>query len=226
MPRRIWGALTPSHGALYRTLTVTITIDGSRIDHILEILVKAANGDYDVRVALNEHDDPFLEVELGVNYLLDELIARRDQNQAQQQELMARARQLAEQQDELVLALSTPVIAVWPGILALPLVGRVDDERAAAMTVALLDRVVAERASHVILDLTGVGAIAPSTMPAILRMVRAIGLLGARCLITGIRPELAQQIIALSDRDAHVQALAQLSDALALVLREKGAMRG
>jgi rsbT co-antagonist protein RsbR len=204
---------------------LAITIDGTRIDHILEVLVKAANGDYDVRVALNEHDDPFLEVELGVNYMLDELIERRDQNQAQHQELMARARQLAAQQDELVMALSTPVIAVWPGVLALPLVGRVDDERAAAMTATLLDRVVADRASHVILDLTGVGTIAPNTMPAILRMVSAIGLLGAKCLLTGIRPELAQQIIALSDRDAHVRSLGQLSDALALVLREKGALR-
>lgn len=204
---------------------MAITVEAARIDHLLRVLVTAAQGDYDVRVDLEEHDDPFLEVELGVNYLLDELVERRDQNDAQHRELEARAHKLADQQNELVQALSTPVIVVWPGVLALPIVGRVDDERAATITAALLERVTAERASHVILDLTGVGVIAESTMPAILRMVRAIGLLGARCLVTGIRPAVAQQIVALSGEDARVRSLAQLSDALALVLVEKKVLR-
>nr|WP_276599005.1 STAS domain-containing protein [Nannocystis sp. SCPEA4] len=121
--------------------------------------------------------------------------------------------------------MSTPVITVWPGVLTLPLVGRIDDERAAALTIGLLARVGAERASHVILDLTGVGALAGGTMPAILRMVRAIGLLGATCLLTGIRPDVAQQLIALGGADVHVRALARLSDALALVLADKGLLQ-
>lgn len=204
---------------------MSVTIEGTRIEQLLRTIVAAASGDYDLRVPLEEREDSFLEVELGVNFLLDELIERRSENEAQHEQLVVRARQLAIQQDELVQALSTPVIAVWPGVLALPIVGRVDDERAATITEALLDRVVAERASHVILDLTGVGAIASTTMPAILRMVRAIGLLGAACLVTGIRPDVAQQIVALSDRDARVRALARLSDALALVLADKGALR-
>jgi rsbT co-antagonist protein RsbR len=204
---------------------VSITIENARIQQLLGVLVTAASGDYDVRVELQEHEDAFLEVELGINYLLDELIERRSHNEAQNEELVARAHKLAAQQDELVQALSTPVIAVWPGVLALPLVGRIDDERAATVTMTLLDRVVAERATHVILDLTGVGTIAASTMPAILGMVRAIGLLGTRCMLTGIRPEVAQQIIALSGGDTRVQALARLSDALALVLTHKGALR-
>lgn len=204
---------------------MAVTIEASRIDQLLEVLVTAASGNYDVRVQLQEYEDPFLEVELGVNYLLDELVERRTQNEAQHEELAERARQLAEQQDELVQALSTPVITVWPGDLALPIVGRVDDARAATITATLLERVTAARASHVILDLTGVGAIAPSTMPALLRMVRAIGLLGAACLVTGIQPEVARQIIALGAEETRVRSLAQLSDALALVLREKGALR-
>nr|WP_276599004.1 STAS domain-containing protein [Nannocystis sp. SCPEA4] len=127
----------------------------------------------------------------------------------------------------MVQALSTPVITVWPGVLALPIVGRVDDERAAMITTTLLERVAAERATHVILDLTGVGAIAGNTMPALLRMVRAIGLLGASCLLTGISPAVAQQIVALGAdaSSAPVRALAQLSDALAHVLAQKGALR-
>lgn len=205
---------------------MTVTIEEARVEQLLRTVVAATSGDYDVRVPLSDHnDDKFLEVELGVNYLLEELVANRARNEAQHDELAARARQLADQQDELVLALSTPTIVVWPGVLVLPIVGRVDDARAATITAALLERITAERASHVILDVTGVGAIAGSTMPAILRMVRAIGLLGATCMLTGITPAVAQQIVALGDTDLRVQSLAQLSDALALVLAQKGALR-
>ena len=204
---------------------MSLTIESSRIHELLNVLVMAASGDYDVRLRLQENDDGLLDVETGINFLLDELIDRRLENEAQEEELLTRARQLARQQDELVQALSTPVIAVWPGVLALPLVGRIDDERAAAITAVLLDRVAAARASHVILDLTGVGVLAGGTMPAILGMVRAIGLLGAQCLLTGIRPDVAAQIVALGGADVHVRALAQLSDALALVLADKGALQ-
>lgn len=204
---------------------MSITIEETRLERLLCTIVAAANGDYDVRVPIEDSENSFLEVEVGVNFLLEELIERRNQNDAQHEELVTRARLLASQQDDLVQALSTPVITVWPGVLALPIVGRVDDERAATITATLLDRVVAERASHVILDLTGVGVLAPTTMPAILRMVSAIGLLGAACLLTGIRPDVAQQIVALSDGDTRIRSLARLSDALALVLADKGALR-
>ncbi|WAS93483.1 STAS domain-containing protein [Nannocystis punicea] len=207
---------------------MSVTIEGERIDQLLRIIVAAATGDYELRVPLvEEDDDEFLEVELGVNYLLEELTLGKARSDGQRQQLEARAEELAHQQSELVQALSTPVIAVWPGVLALPLVGRVDDERAATITAVLLERVTAERATHVILDLTGVGTIAGNTMPALLRMVRAIGLLGASCLLTGISPPVAQQIVALGATagGASVRALAQLSDALAFVLAQKGALQ-
>ncbi|MCY0991697.1 STAS domain-containing protein [Nannocystis sp. ILAH1] len=203
---------------------MSLTISQARLHELLNVLVTAGSGDYDVRVRLEENEDALLDVELGINYLLDDLIDRRDQNEAQEEELLTRARQLARQQDELVQALSTPVIVAWPGVLALPLVGRIDDARAATITSVLLERVAAERATHVIVDLTGVAAIAGPTLPALLRMVRAIGLLGAQCLLTGIRADVAPQIVALCDAEIHVRALAQLSDALALVLAEKGAL--
>lgn len=200
-----------------------VTIEGERVEQLLRIIVAAATGDYELRVPLlEEDDDAFLEVELGVNYLLEELTLGKAKSDEQRAKLAARADELARQQTELVQALSTPVIRVWPGVLALPLIGRVDEQRAALISSTLLERVAAERATHVILDLTGVAAIAAATMPALLRMVRAIGLLGARCLITGIRPDVARQIVALDTGDVRVRALAQLSDALALVLAERG----
>lgn len=203
---------------------MSLTIEGRRIEELLRVLVIAGSGDYDVRVELAENEDPLLDVEVGINYLLDELIERRDHNEAQEEELLTRARQLARQSDELMQALSTPVITVWPGVLALPIVGRVDDDRAAAITATLLGRVAAEHATHVILDLTGVAVIAGGTMSATLRMIRAIDLLGATCLLTGIRPDVAQQVVELGGSVVQVRALAQLSDALALVLADKGVL--
>jgi rsbT co-antagonist protein RsbR len=86
---------------------------------------------------------------------------------------------------------------VWPGVLALPLIGRLDLARATSISSILLDRVASDRATHVILDLTGVETIEASTVTALLRMVRAIGLLGARCFITGMHPRGARQIVEL-----------------------------
>lgn len=200
-------------------------IEAARLERLLDVVVAASQGDYDVRLDLEEHDDPLLEVEVGVNYMLEELAAQRDRNAAQHEELRANGQRLAQQQDDLVAALSTPIIEVWPGVLALPLIGRIADARAAAITTTLLTRVAATRASHVILDLTGVGALEPGTMPALLRMVRAIELLGARCLWTGVGPEVARQVIATDGGETPMRAYGRLADALAAVIAAKGAAR-
>lgn len=195
-----------------------MVLEASRIERLLESLVAATGGDYSVRVPLEEHDDTLLEVEIAVNYMLEELAARREQNAAQRELLVANARRLAEQQDELVAALSTPILTLWPGVLALPLIGRIDEARAASITATVLERVVDQRATHVLIDLTGIDTLAAATMPALLRMVQAIGLLGAACLLTGIRPALARQLAELPADAAPLHTLAHMSDALALVL--------
>lgn len=204
---------------------MSVTVESARIERLLGVLVEASSGNYSVRVPLEEIDDSFLEVEVGVNYLLEELDERRLQNEAQHTQILAKSQQLAAQHEELLAALSTPIISLWRGLLALPLVGHVDEARAATITAVLLERVSRERASHVLIDLTGVGALGPATMPALLRMVQAIRLLGATCLLTGIRPDVARQIVALGPEDTPIRALAHMSDALALVLAEKGALR-
>jgi rsbT co-antagonist protein RsbR len=195
-----------------------VAVDSVRISRLLDVLVSASHGDYDARVPLEEIDDALLEVEVSVNYLLDELALRHQQTEVQ-------AAQIAAQTAALVEALSTPIIVVWPGVLALPLIGRLDLARAASISSTLLDRVVSDRATHVILDLTGVETVEASTIAALLRMVRAIGLLGARCFITGMHPRGAQQIVALGADIQQLRTLARVSDALARVLAEKHVLR-
>jgi rsbT co-antagonist protein RsbR len=198
-----------------------VPFDPDRIERIVETLIAASRGDYDRPIQLEENDDALLEVELGINYLLDELLERRAENEHQRESLLEQSRQLATQTAALVEALSTPIIVVWPGVLALPLIGRIDRQRANSINVALLERVVSERASHVILDLTGVETIEASTMDALMQMIRAIGLLGGRCLVTGIRPATAQHFVAASSETGQIKSYARVSDALAHVLAEK-----
>jgi rsbT co-antagonist protein RsbR len=191
-----------------------LTVDARRIENILGALVAASHGDYDVRVPLEDIDDEFLEVELGVNFLLDELILRREQNERQRQQILGQTAALIE-------ALSTPIIVVWPGVLTLPLIGRLDLERATMISNAVLERVVSERATHVILDLTGVETIETSTVAALLRMIGAIRLLGSQCFVTGINSRGAQQIVELGADSKQLRSFARVSDALALVLAQK-----
>jgi rsbT co-antagonist protein RsbR len=193
-------------------------VDSARIVRLLDVLVSASNGDYDARVPLEEIDDELLEVEISVNYLLDELAQRHAQNERQ-------ASQIAAQTAALIEALSTPIIVVWPGVLTLPLIGRLDLARAASISTILLERVASDRATHVILDLTGVETIEASTIAALLRMVRAIGLLGARCFITGMHPHGARQLVELGVDIHQLRTLARVSDALARVLAEKHVLR-
>lgn len=199
--------------------------DFNRIDSIVGVIVAATGGDYDRRVPLEEHDDQLLEVEVGINFLLEELGARQDENEAQQRSLIEQSQQIAAQGAALVNALSTPIITLWPGVLALPIIGDFDSERATNTTAVLLERVASERASHVILDLTGVESIAADTAASLLGMVRSMGLLGVSCFVTGIHPHTAQQLVELDLRLDNVRTLARVSDALAFVLRDKRALR-
>lgn len=133
----------------------------------------------------------------------------------------AQRQQISAQAEALLEALSTPIIVVWPGVLTLPLIGRLDLDRATRINNALLDRVVSEQATHVILDLTGVETFETGTVASLLRMIGAIGLLGARCFVTGINSRGAQQIVGLGAGSKQIRSFARVSDALARVLADK-----
>ncbi|MDC3952578.1 STAS domain-containing protein [Polyangium jinanense] len=104
---------------------------------------------------------------------------------------------IIEQQRSTIHSMSAPIIQVWDGVLALPVVGQLDEARAADITERLLERVVSLAASQVILDLTGVEAVDDATADHLLRIIRATTLLGAQSIITGVRPAVAQTLVAL-----------------------------
>lgn len=123
------------------------------------------------------------------------------------------------QQQDTISELSTPIIEVWPGVLTLPLVGHIDEQRASSMTERLLSSVTALRARHVIIDLTGVAHLDATTAEHVLRLLRAVPLLGGQTMITGIHPAVAETIVTLGLDLRAVRTVRSLRDALTEIVR-------
>jgi rsbT co-antagonist protein RsbR len=121
---------------------------------------------------------------------------------------------LIAQQEEAIRALATPIIEVWDGVITMPLIGIVDTQRAADMMTRLLEAITQKRARYTIIDLTGVEVIDTSTAEHLVRLVLAAELLGARCVITGIRPSIAQTMASIGVDLSRLVTLASLRDGL------------
>lgn len=133
----------------------------------------------------------------------------------------SRDRIVARQQREL-LELSTPVLSLWEGIIALPLIGTLDSERAQVVMENLLDRIVASGAHTAIIDITGVPTVDTLVAQHLLKTIAAARLMGAHCILCGIRPQIAQTIIHLGIDLDTVVTKATLADAFLLALGETG----
>ncbi|WP_434044567.1 MULTISPECIES: STAS domain-containing protein [Sorangium] len=140
-------------------------------------------------------------------------------------ERLAAERALAERveiiarQQETIRALSTPVLEVWEGVLALPIVGAVDSQRAAAITEDVLGALVRTQARCVILDLTGVEAIDAATADHFAKITRAVALLGAESRICGIRPAVATAMAAVDAAPAQAKTYSTMRSALMSAIR-------
>jgi rsbT co-antagonist protein RsbR len=128
---------------------------------------------------------------------------------------------IARQQEELI-ELSTPVVQLWEGILALPLIGTLDSERTQVVMENLLERLVATGSSLAVIDITGVPTVDTLVAQHLLKTVAAAQLMGADCIISGIRPQIAQTIVHLGIDLSTVATKASLADAFALALKRRG----
>jgi rsbT co-antagonist protein RsbR len=130
--------------------------------------------------------------------------------------------QIIADQAASMLELSTPVIRLWEGIIAVPLVGTLDSARTQLVMEKLLETLVATGAEHAVLDITGVPTVDTEVAQHLLKTVSAVRLLGAECIISGIRPQVAQTIVALGIEFGDIATKATLADALAHALRRAG----
>ena len=124
---------------------------------------------------------------------------------------------IARQQQEL-LELSTPVVKLWDGILAVPLIGTLDSARTQSVMESLLQRIVDTEATIAIIDITGVPAVDTLVAQHLIKTVAAARLMGADCIVSGIRPQIAQTIVQLGV-DLEVTTKASLAEALRLALQ-------
>jgi rsbT co-antagonist protein RsbR len=128
---------------------------------------------------------------------------------------------IARQQQEM-LELSTPVVQLWEGILALPLIGTLDSARTQIVMESLLEKIVDSGAGIAIIDITGVPTVDTLVAQHLLKTVAAARLMGAECIISGIRPQIAQTIVHLGVDLGTVVTKATLQDALAIALQRTG----
>jgi rsbT co-antagonist protein RsbR len=154
----------------------------------------------------------------GVNVVLDRLGLYTTEVYQQSREAV-----ISRQQTEL-LELSTPVVRLWENILALPLIGTLDSARTQVVMENLLEKIVETEAMIAIIDITGVPTVDTLVAQHLLKTVAAARLMGADCIISGIRPQIAQTIIHLGIDLSQVITKATLADALAVALQRTGAM--
>lgn len=129
--------------------------------------------------------------------------------------------ELIARQEEAIRALATPIIEVWDGILTLPLIGVMDSRRAGETMERLLGAITEKAATYAIIDLTGVEVVDTSTAEHIGRLTKAAELLGARCIVTGIRPAVAQTMVQIGIDLTTLVTLSTLREALQRCMRWK-----
>ena len=135
--------------------------------------------------------------------------------------LKSREEVIRRQQEEM-LELSTPVVKLWEGILALPLIGTLDSARTQVVMESLLESIVQTNSRVAIIDITGVPTVDTVVAQHLLKTVTAARLMGADCIISGVRPQIAQTIVHLGINLLDVTTKATMSDAFAVALQKSG----
>jgi rsbT co-antagonist protein RsbR len=135
--------------------------------------------------------------------------------------LRSREEVIRRQQDELI-ELSTPVVKLWQGVVAVPLIGTLDSARTQVVMENLLERIVETDSAIAIIDITGVPTVDTLVAQHLLKTVTAARLMGADCIISGIRPQIAQTIVHLGLDLSEVVTKSSLADAVVIALDRTG----
>ena len=134
-----------------------------------------------------------------------------------------RAREaVIERQQRELMDISTPVVKLWDGVLAVPLIGTLDSERTQIVMETLLQGIVDTNSTMAIIDITGVPTVDTLVAQHLLKTVAAARLMGADCIISGIRPQIAQTIVHLGLTLSEVTTKATMADAIALAFEREG----
>ena len=169
-----------------------------------------------IREAMTSDQDKMFDTIRAATELLDRLAL------VTTEAYMTAREELVMRQQQEILELSTPVVKLWDGILALPIIGTLDSARTQVVMENLLQTVVATNSKFAIIDITGVPTVDTLVAQHLLKTITAARLMGAECIISGVRPQIAQTIVHLGINLEDVITKAKLSDAFALALQRSG----
>ncbi len=195
---------------VFQQTSMDIAIGLSECFHVLS---EVSAGRLDARVSeavTSADDDLVARFGSGLNSTIEEIRKQVD---------TIRSQQLAIQE------LSTPILQVWDDVLALPIIGVVDSKRTAEMMEKLLNDVVARQARFVILDITGVEVVDTRTADHFIKVIRSAELLGTKCIVSGVRPAVAQTLVELGIDLSSITTMRDLQAGLKECLRMKAQHR-
>lgn len=186
-------------------------------EHVVDALLVLTNvGFGDLSSHINVRvpaDKPLGALLTGINEMIDALRVERARSLAFKAEIEEKLATI-EAQREAIRELSMPVIEVWEGVLCLPVVGSIDSSHAARMNEVLLSVIVQKRARCAIVDITGMKMMDARMVDHFVRMAKAVRLLGAECVITGVSAAIAQRMVELGADLDKVKLRRSLRDAL------------
>jgi rsbT co-antagonist protein RsbR len=190
-------------------------------DELLAMVRAVSGGDFSRRLEVKYPDThPVGALATGINTMIDALQEARTQSTEHSDRL---AEQVAtiERQQAAIQELSTPVIEVWTGVLCVPIVGVLDSARATDLTSTLLHTITQKKAPFTIIDITGIEVMDTSTADHFIRMARSVGLLGAKCVLSGIRPNIARTIVHMGIDLTGIESYRTLREALRSYVRAR-----
>lgn len=199
--------------------------DEQILESVADALLTLANvgfGDYSTRLDVAADDEsPLASLYRGINEMIESLSAEQAKSKAYQAELEDKL-QTIEKQRAAIRELSTPIMEVWDGVLCLPVVGVMDTMRSVEMTNSLLQTVVEKKTRCIIIDITGIDVMDTRTVDHFMRMARAVRLLGAQCVLTGINPHIAQTVVHMGIDLSNIVTHRTLHEALQRYVESSG----
>jgi anti-anti-sigma factor len=164
------------------------------VNEIADQMSAAVQGKFDFTVRTESSAPVVQKLSLMLNFLLDSTRRNLEEVREKNQQLAAQLETI-DQQRRAIQELSTPILQLWEGILVLPVIGFVDSVRSQQLMERLLEEIVQRQARHVIIDVTGVAVMDTQTADYFTKIFNSVRLLGAQCLLTGIRPAVAQTLV-------------------------------
>ncbi len=192
---------------------------------MLSTLDAVTKGNLDQHLELPfEETHPLGALALSVNSMVESLKHARAESDNYSNELSTQIETI-ERQREAIRVLSVPIIEVWEKVLCVPIVGVLDTLRASDVTSSLLNAVVEKKARYVIIDLTGIEVMDTQSADHFLRMAGAVGLLGARCTLSGIHPNIARTIVHMGVDLEGLKSYRTMREALKACVSEQSSAR-